>query len=470
MLRILLVLFLMAPSIALADERIRGIWVNADDNIRLDILDGFKPNRGAILVIEDGTETSVGTWETTDSTTTLQIDWLSSPVTFWANDTFEWNNKGFKKQQEINEEDVILLRQDEAGFLHKLTSSVWLSSTEGQTSTFTSTFSTDSGVVEILSKEGGLDSLDSWGIASGVLKIGSEVIIAARASRGYITGLNERDNFVVFRSTDPVSPQTRADLANQRVEFLAQLVTDTWQQSFYGSYRDYKFRPIEGPFRGRRFYLVDDRLERFATWEYSPSTGAIKIGYTEYVGGLVIGNNLALLEEDGDQEFYRRKPGGIDKSFTVADVRTHAINETRGAEFAAILSGQFQKDSYLYSFEFNEDGRTGYMHEWRSQPFTITGHELAIELFREAENVFEVEDFVLFDDRFVLKRDATASRLRSKTQREILEDKVSMEERLQELGKTNLILRVRGVNGNSRDIVLPFSSLSEVSDIQIFAQ
>ena len=404
---ILLVLLLMIPGIAVADERILGVWVNADESIRLDILDGFKPNRGAVLVIENGVETRIGDWETKGSVTSMQIGWRSSVVTFWAPDTFEWRDTAFKKQGGITEENVVLLKRDETGFIDTLTGYVWLTTTEGKTSRFQSTFSTDSGVVETLSRDGNLASLNSWGVASGVLKVGRNVIIEARASQEYMIGINERDEFVIFRAMRPVSMPDWADLASERAEFLTLLVTDTWQQAYFDTYRDYKFRPIEGPFRGRRVYLDNGSLEGTATWEYSLSTGALKIGHTEYVGGLVVGDLLALLEEDGDQTFYKRKLGGSGRIFTVADVKSHNINETKGLELAVALSGQFQRESYLYSFEFNEDNRTGYMHQWRSEPFTITGHELTTKLLRKAEKIYEVEDLVLFDDRFTLKRDAT---------------------------------------------------------------
>ena len=219
MLRALIVLFVLSPSLALADQRLAGVWLNAKENIRLDILDGFKSNRGAVLAIKNGKETQVGIWETRGSATTMQIGWRSSEVTIWAPDTFEWNDKSFKKQQEIIEEEVVLLKQDQSGFIDKLTRNVWLTSKEGRTSLFKSTFSADGGVVETFSQKGQLAALNGWGIASGVLKIGNDIIIEARVSRNYMIGLNERDKFVVFRSTGPVSEHDRADLASQRTEF-----------------------------------------------------------------------------------------------------------------------------------------------------------------------------------------------------------------------------------------------------------
>ena len=470
MMRVLLMLILMTPGIAVADERILGIWLSDDQQLHLDILDGFKPNRGAVLAIENSTETKLGVWETNESATTMKIGWYGSEVTFRAHDRFEWNNRTFIKQQDIVEEELVSLKQDKVAFIDTLTKNIWLTSAEGRTSQFKSTFSMDSGVVETLSRDGDLEALNSWGMTSGILKIGSNVIIDARISRRYMIGVNGKDEFLVFRATSPTSMESRSDLANQRNEFLSLLVTDTWLQIYWGNYRDYNFRSVEGPLKGRRLTIEDGKLDGFSTWEYSPSTGALKIGSTEYIGGLVIGDTLALMDKNGDQTFYKRKAGGLGKSFSIADVRVHEINETRGSDLAVVLSGQFQKEAYYYSFEFKEDGRTGYVHEWRSVPFTITGHKLSVDLFRETEMVYEVEDIVLFDDRFALKRDATASRLRVKTQIEILEDVAMMEKQLEELGEEKLILRITDMNGERHDISLPISSLAEVTEIRLMTQ
>ncbi len=197
MLRVLpIVLLLMMSEIIFADERILGVWMNGDDSIRLDILDGFKPNHGAVLEIKNGTEMRIGFWETKDSVTTIEIGWSSSEVNFLASDNFVWKNKSFKKHRDISEEnDFVLLIQDESGFIDNLTRSVWLTSQEGRTSVFNITFSTDSGVVETQSSNGSVVELSSWGASSGVLKIGRDLIVEARISQNYMVGLNESDDF-----------------------------------------------------------------------------------------------------------------------------------------------------------------------------------------------------------------------------------------------------------------------------------
>ena len=154
----------------------------------------------------------------------------------------------------------------------------------------------------------------------------------------------------------------------------------------------------------------------------------------------------------------------------MSDVDTHRINEMRGFELANVLSGQFQKGPYLYAFEFEDGHRTGFVHEWRSIPFTITAHKLTTELFEQVEAVFEVEGLLFFDDHFALKRDATASRLRPKARKEVQEDKEIMEKRLRESGEDRLVLRIRDKSGNIHEMPLPITSMEEVSEIQISSQ
>ena len=304
MLRVALLVSVLCSGMASANNQLVGIWENKEQNTRLDVLDGFKPNRGAVLLIENGEEAEVGTWETNGPDTTLTIRWWSATVRFRGPDSFEWNQTIFSKREEIVEDGVAALKDEEIAFIDGLRRTAWRSSNAGRELTFKSTFSNDSGVVETFSKNGELYSLSPWGVASGVLKIDNVVVVEARVSKNYLIGQDHKDNFLVLRATTVTPTQGRTDLSTQRSEFLTALVTDTWQQVSYGGYIDHKFRPIEGPLKGREIRLKNDKLVDGTVWEYSPSTGALKVGYTEYTGGLVVGDTLSLLEKDGDQVFY----------------------------------------------------------------------------------------------------------------------------------------------------------------------
>ena len=470
MLRLLTLALSLIPSLALANAQLIGVWQNVEEDIRLDILDGFKPNRGAVLSIEKGKKTNTGSWESKELDITIKIGWRSGLVRFRGSDSFEWKNKIFNRSQNIIEDDIVVLKEDENAFVDGIVKGVWLTSNEGEKAIFKSTFSVDSGVVELYASTGKLKALKPWGISSGVLKIGDSVIVEARISKNYLVGQDHRDNFVVFLASHETKKQGRIELSKQRENFLSKLLTDTWQRPYYTGYYYYKFRNVEGPLKGRVLRLENDSFQGASVWEYSPSTGALKIGYTDYIGGVVIGNTLALLKKNGDQEFYQQRPNGSGRVFSMSDVKSYRVNETKVRDLYPILDGQFQLEKYLYSFEFKDDSRTGYVHKWRSVPFTVAGQQLANEYLSKAEVIYSVEEYLLFDERFALKRDATASRLRPKTDAQVEQDRQAMESKLERLGQTSLVLRITDLDGNVRDFMLPYRSMAEIGGIQVMSR
>ena len=470
MLRQLIFALSILPGLVFANDQLIGVWKSAEEDIRLDILDGFKPNRGAVLSIESGNNTEIGSWETVELDTKIKLGWRSGEIRFRGSDSFEWENKIFNRTRNIIEDDMILLKQDEIGFVDRMSKSIWLTSTKGEQAIFKPTFSVDSGVIELYASTGELKGLKAWGISSGVLRISDSVLVEARISGDYLIGQDHRDKFVVFLATQDRTPQGRIELAKQREDFLSELLTDTWQRAFYGGYYYFKFRNVEGPLKGRVLRLENDSFEGATVWEYSPSTGALKIGYTDYIGALVVGNTLALLKENGEQEFYQQRPSGPGKVFSMSDVRLHRINETKINDLKPILDGQFQLDDYLYSFEFKGDDRTGYVHKWRSVPFTVVGQKLVNKVLSETEVIYSLEEYLIFDEEFALKRDATASRLRPKTDAEVGKDQKSMQSKLDTLGQTSVLLRITDVDGNVRDFNLPYGSMGEIAGFQVLSR
>ena len=470
MLRVLVLSLLLLPNLVSANDQLIGVWQSAEGNTRLDILDGFKPNRGAVLSIESGSSTDIGSWETKELDTKLKLGWRTGVVRFRGSDSFEWENKIFNRSKDIIEDDVIVLKEDENAFVDRMSRSVWLTSTQGEHAIFKSTFSVDSGVLELYNDTGELKGLEPWGMSSGVLKIDDNVIVEARISENYLIGQDHRDKFVVFLATRDTTPQGRVELAKQREGFLSKLLTDTWQRTYYGGYYFYKFRNVEGPLKGRVLRSENDSFEGASVWEYSPSTGALRIGYTDYIGGLVVGNTLALLKDNGEQEFYQQRPDGPGRVFSMSDVTAHRVNETRVHDLKPILDGQFQLDDYLYSFEFKDGDRTGYVHKWRSVPLTVVGQQLSNEFLSKTEVVYSLEEYLIFDEGFALRRDATASRLRPKTDAEVAEDQQAMEKKIETLGETSLLLRITDVDGNSQEFTLPYRSMADIAGIQVISR
>ena len=54
MLRLLLIVLVILPGVTFSNDQLTGEWESENEDLRLDVLDGFKPNRGAILAIENG--------------------------------------------------------------------------------------------------------------------------------------------------------------------------------------------------------------------------------------------------------------------------------------------------------------------------------------------------------------------------------------------------------------------------------
>ncbi len=128
MIGFLFLALMMLTGTVFADDRLLGIWENKKEGMRLDILDGFKPNRGAILAIEQRGETRIGYWETTESGTKLEVSWKEGPVTFDGSELFVWREKIFRKVRGVTEDAVVALRQDQAGFVDGLLGNVWVTS------------------------------------------------------------------------------------------------------------------------------------------------------------------------------------------------------------------------------------------------------------------------------------------------------------------------------------------------------
>ena len=163
MLRLLAFTLLLLPSLALPNHQLIGVWQSAEEDIRLDILDGFKPNRGAVLSIENGSKTDIGSWETKELDTKMKLGWRSGVIRVRSSDSFEWQNTIFNRSRDIIEDNMIVLKENENEFVDRMTRSVWLTSTEGEQAIFKSTFSVDSGVLELYTDTGQSKALEPWG-------------------------------------------------------------------------------------------------------------------------------------------------------------------------------------------------------------------------------------------------------------------------------------------------------------------
>ena len=459
---------------AFSDQKFYGSWLNAGTGLQLDILDGFKPNTGPTLIIKKGGNVSSNSWEINENKFKISIGYDSYEGSIGNDGSLVLSQSYgdplvFDALSTSEASASVSLKEDETAFISKLQDFVWLTSDKGATATFKATFGTDTGVVEILD-DLKLKDLKTWSVSSGVIKIDSSVIIEARVTDQYFIGLDQSDEFIVYKSIRPSADQVTTDVELQREKFFDALLTGDWETKSWAETYTHKFRPIYGELAGERFTIYENRLSSDPSWEYSPATGALKIGSTEYVGALIVNDTLALIEKDGDQRFYNRLKNGNTKRYTLGDVKTVSLSENSLPKVKEMLSPQFQRDDYLYSFEFKDDGRTGFTHMWRSTPFSITGETFETALVGESEKLFQVENFVVFEDQKTFKMDTSEARLKPKTDEDVASD-VAKQKDLQANAQTKSVkVRMLTANGDTVDIALPVDNFADIISISILTE
>ena len=110
----------------------------------------------------------------------------------------------------------------------------------------------------------------------------------------------------------------------------------------------YRFRPLESELKGLRFGELADKLQSLAVWEFSVATGAINIGYSEYVGGLVEGDLLVFVYGDGEQAIYHWDSSIEKKHFTIADTKSISISERTAPTVNEIIGRQLAQATYFF--------------------------------------------------------------------------------------------------------------------------
>jgi len=465
----------LTAFVVTADPKFYGSWVENSSGMQLDILDGFDPNRGPVLVIAKDGEVFSRTWSNEGGDFEISFTYQSYALSI--NDsgllvlspTYYGDPLIFSAISGDDETSGVSLKSDKEAFISNLQDFIWLKSPDGVAATFKSTFSNDTGVVELTSDEQLVD-LKSWAVSPEVIKIGNKNIVQARITNQYFVGLDDNDNFVIYKSLGDASRQVTADVETDRDKFFNAFLTGEWETTYFDTTYIHKFRPIYGELAGEAFTIYGDRLVEDQKWEYSPATGALRIGYTEYVDALVVNDTLALIQENGNQKFYNRVRNGNTKRFTLGDVKTVALSENSLENVIEMLSPQLQRGNFLYAFEFKEDQRTGFMHQWRSFPFTITGETFTTDLIGESGRLFQVEDFVVFEGDEIFKMDTSESRLRPKTDSEAKSDVVAQEELQQRALSESIKIRVMTVDGETVDIALPINDFASIKSVSIVTE
>ena len=486
--KLLILLFsilLLCPTSVISNEALIGSWQN-DEGLKMDLMKGFKPNVGPVIYWEDEEVSEIQTWKVNPNSNELKIYYESGIYDISSDgnqlhwNTASWKDKEdllWKKIDDIESKNVINIKKDPDAFVNLLTSALWSSNVKKNDHIeFTKTFSSTSGILSGFNKERELDDLQSWGVASGVFTIGSSnLYVEALISDKYLIAVDANDKFLVLYKGDVTEELERITLKDSREQFLSSLTTGAWKKiSSYSPDSIFRFRPIEGELKGRVFVEKDSKLMSSSVWEYSPATGAFKEGYTEYLSGLNIGDLLVFVDKDGEQNALYRDNSVELIEFSTSDVDNISISERSTTETKNTLNRQMSigDGNDFTLFEFNIDNRTGYFHEWTSYPFQITGEALKIDDYypSEFEQLYLIEDYVVFDESFSKKIDTRKSRMKPKTDIESKEDSVKAIEVLDTESKVSLKIKIDLKDGTSKTIPIPVSSLLDLKSISVITQ
>tara|TARA_B100000497_G_C7613146_1_gene368207 strand:- start:233 stop:1150 length:918 start_codon:yes stop_codon:yes gene_type:complete len=301
----------------------------------------------------------------------------------------------------------------------------------------------------------------------------SDLYVEAIISDMYLIAVDENDSFLVLYKGDLKENKERVTLKDSREKFLSALTTGAWKQVGYYSDSIFRYRPIEGDLKGRAFLERDSKLISTSVWEFSPATGAFKEGYNEYISGINIGDLIVFVDEDGEQNAFYRDSSVELKEFSTSDVKNISISERSTDDTKNALTKQMSigSGSDFTLFEFNSDNRTGYFHKWTSHPFQITGQTLSIDDHYPSsfEQLYIVEDYVVFDETYNSKVDVRESRMRPKTNNEAKDDVIKAVAAIEE-GQNFIKIKVDLKDGSSETIPIPVSSLQDLKSISVITE
>ncbi len=467
---VFLILFLISFKVA-ASENLYGSWEN-EDGERIDLIDGFKPNVGPAIVYRDQQITDVQSWSVNDSE--LKIGYSSGAYSISNdNNSMQWKKKQYKRIDNFSNTNIIDLKVDVENFINQLTTfSFYSYSKDYNVTNFDTTFSTTEGVMTQFDEDEKISKLASWGVGSGVLKIGRDVYIEAKISNNYLVAVDDRDKFIVLNKAKEKNILEKISLLESREEFLKDLKSGAWIVPSSYSYDEiYRFRPIEGDLKGRVFYEQNNKLQSSRVWEYSPSTGALKIGSTEYISGICLGGEiLVLLKDNGDQKTYYKSKIIEDKIFHASDKKEIVVSERDVDQIKNMIGVVSSYTDQFTLFEFKEGDLSGYLHEWRTYPFQISGQTLIVEdnyEFNNTENIYLIEDYIVFGERVSRKIDLRETRLKPKTDSEAQADIEQAQSNKEQLNSKNVKLKINLKNGQSEIIILPIESFEKIKSISL---
>ena len=88
----------------------------------------------------------------------------------------------------------------------------------------------------------------------------------------------------------------------------------------------------------------------------------------------------------------------------------------------------------------------------------------------DSNSLYLSEDFVIFNDTGVFKRDVSASRLRPKTDQEVLDDIEKQRDLLDNSLNKSVLVRLIKTDGTIVDVALPVSTFGEISSLSLIIE
>jgi len=454
-----------------AVEDYLGSWVD-DSGVKFHIVNGFKSGVGPVLIQTPEGEIGTTSWTQDADVVKISYEWTDYVVSVPQQNKLllsadYYPDIQLSKIEESDQSDQIDIKQEYEAFIQKLVSKKWTTSYGDLV--FKSTFSKDSGVATPGSNDNSAVSI-YWAVSSDILKIDDTLLLEAKITDQYLVGLDQYDNFIVFKSAGVSPESTKINLDTEKNKFFDELLSGEWITSDYDGISVHRFRPVFGDLSGIIFTTKNGRLTSDIEWEYSPASGLVKIGYSAYDGALIVNDTLAFKSEDGSQYFYNRPLENSDKRYTLSDVTEIPLNEITIPKIQTLLNLQLQRGEFLHLFEFLDNGREGFVHKFKSSEFIISGETMSNEFTGNSSKLFGVEEFIVFDSEYgftTFKMDTSESRLKPKTDAEVESDFEKQEQLLSENLSKRLLVRIMHKDGTTIDVPLPINDFNEIGNLMI---
>ena len=429
-------------SLIHADTNLVGNWVSEDGKSRYDFLDGFAANKGVALVYKKGTLQNVREWSIVSGK--LKIGYYSQDYKIVKKNILIYNKSVFSRKVSKKGEGVtkiIELKKNTQMFLDTLVGYDWENKISQELYQYKRGFSSTTGILSKHTKKK-FSSLSTWSFANGVIKISGTVYPNARIAGKYLLLLSSYNRVSVLTKGKKAVVHTSTDLKKEKISFIKKFTSGRWIKPACSRLESYEFRPLFGDLSGvyfvTNYYHKTNKKSYYSsrTWEFSPKTGGLKMGYGNYPNARIEGPYLILLKKDGSTDQYRRSENEKIKSYSHADITKVRVTEMNTQPLVNLMEGQWYSSDYTYKFVFNNSKRGGWFHKFQTYPFTISGNTLKVDGNFEVKNVRYVDGKVVFgNNRDSFARDSKLVYLKHQNLKEASKEAKKQLKKIKEITK-----------------------------------